>query len=163
FDPPDVNSGVYRFEPAPGRAGDKLIRYGLGAVKGTGQGAIEAIVAAREGQTEASPVAGPFRSLFDFAKRVDRTRVNKRVVEGLGLEKTAIGFFLSGHLFDENEAEVRQFCKRRIADLIDSREPQVLAGIVSDLRVINGQRGRVAIFKLDDKSDAIEAVANEEL
>jgi len=39
----------------------------------------------------------------------------------------------------------------------------LLAGIVSDLRVINGQRGRVAIFKLDDKTEAIEAVANEEL
>ena len=53
--------------------------------------------------------------------------------------------------------------KRRIADLIDSREPQLLAGIVSDLRVVNGQRGRVAIFKLDDKTEPIEAVANEEL
>jgi hypothetical protein len=58
---------------------------------------------------------------------------------------------------------VRQFCKRRIADLIDSRDPQLLAGIVSDLRIINGQRGRVGIFKLDDKSEPIEAVANEEL
>jgi DNA polymerase-3 subunit alpha len=58
---------------------------------------------------------------------------------------------------------VRQFAKRRIADLIDTREPQLLAGIVSDLRVVNGQRGRVAIFKLDDKSEPIEAVVNEEL
>lgn len=53
--------------------------------------------------------------------------------------------------------------KRRIAELQDSREPVMVAGIVSDMRVINGNRGRVAIFKLDDKSDAIEAVANEEL
>ena len=45
----------------------------------------------------------------------------------------------------------------QIDDLIDSREPQLLAGIVSDLRVINGQRGRLAIFKLDDKREAIEA------
>jgi DNA polymerase-3 subunit alpha len=232
FVPPDVNICVHRFEPAPGREGDKLIRYGLGAVKGTGQGAIEAIVAAREGKTELSPTPGPFRSLFDFAKRVDRSRVNKRVVEALvkagafdqlhpdrastlasvslafewadaqaahaqqgglfdfggedmhgastqepalvpvepwsvrerlTLEKTAIGFFLSGHLFDQNESEVRRFCKRRIVDLIDSREPQTLAGIVSDLRIINGQRGRVGIFKLDDKTESIEAVANEEL
>jgi DNA polymerase III subunit alpha len=37
------------------------------------------------------------------------------------------------------------------------------AGIVSDLRVVNGQRGRVAIFKLDDKTELIEAVANEDL
>ena len=231
FTAPDVNICVHRFEPAPGKEGDKLIRYGLGAVKGTGQGAIEAIVAAREGKTELSSAAGPFRSLFDFAKRVDRSRVNKRVVEALvkagafdamhpdrastlasvplafewadaqaahaqqgglfdfgddthgastqepGLvpvepwsvrerltqEKTAIGFYLSGHMFDQYEAEVRRFCKRRIVDLIDSREPQTLVGIVSDLRIINGQRGRVAIFKVDDKTDAIEAVANEDL
>jgi DNA polymerase-3 subunit alpha len=232
FDPPDVNTSVHRFEPAPGKAGDKLIHYGLGAIKGTGQGAIEAIVAAREGRTELSDVAGPFRSIFDFAKRIDRSRVNKRVVEALvkagafdrlhpdraqtlasvplafewadaqaahaqqtglfdfgggdehgastqepplvaaepwsvrerlTLEKTAIGFYLSGHMFDQNESEVRRFCKRRIADLIDSREPQTLAGIVSDLRIVNGARGRVAIFKVDDKSDFIEAVANEEL
>ena len=63
--------------------------------------------------------------------------------ERLMLEKAAIGFYLSGHLFDQDEVEVRKFCRRRIADLIDSREPQLLAGIVSDLRVINGQRGRV--------------------
>jgi DNA polymerase-3 subunit alpha len=85
------------------------------------------------------------------------------VREKLSFEKTAIGFYLSGHLFDQDEAEVRRFCKRRVADLIDSREPQLLASIVSDLRVINGQRGRVAIFKVDDKSEPIEAVANEEL
>jgi DNA polymerase-3 subunit alpha len=81
----------------------------------------------------------------------------------LSHEKPAVGFFLSGHLFDEYAPEVRQFAKRKIADLIDSRDPQLLAGIVSDLRVVNGQRGRVAIFKLDDKSETIEAVANEEL
>ena len=58
---------------------------------------------------------------------------------------------------------MRRFAKLRIADLIDSREPLLLAGIVGDLRVVNGQRGRVAIFKLDDMSEPIEAVANEEL
>ena len=52
------------------------VRYGLGAVKGTGQGAIEAIVAARE-------EGGPFTSLFDFCARVDRGRINSRVVEAL--------------------------------------------------------------------------------
>ena len=85
------------------------------------------------------------------------------VRERLLLEKSAVGFYLSGHLFDEHEAEVRRFAKRRIADLVDSREPQLLAGIVGALRFANGQRGRVAIFQLDDGSEAIEAVANEEL
>jgi DNA polymerase-3 subunit alpha len=51
FEPPDVNRGVYRFEPVS----DNLVRYGLGAVKGTGQGAIEAIVARAR-------VPGPMRA-----------------------------------------------------------------------------------------------------
>jgi DNA polymerase-3 subunit alpha len=216
---PDINRGVYRFEPVS----DAVIQYGLGAVKGTGQSAIEAIIQAR---TE----GGPFTSLFDFCTRVDRGRINKRTVEalikagafdGLGIEraslvasiplafdyaetqhanadqgglfdfgdshaastqepamvaaepwsikerltfeKAALGFYLSGHLFDQSADEVRQFAKRRNADIVDSREPQLLAGIVGDLRVVNGQRGRVAIFKLDDKTEAIEAVANEDV
>ncbi len=69
---PDVNQGVHRFEPVD----DKTIRYGLGAIKGTGAGAIQAIVAARS-------EGGPFTSLFDFCARVDRQRINKRVVEAL--------------------------------------------------------------------------------
>ncbi|MDM0079946.1 DNA polymerase III subunit alpha [Variovorax sp. J31P179] len=218
FEPPDVNRGNYRFEPVT----DRVIRYGLGAVKGTGQLAVEAIVKARE-------EGGAFTSLFDFCVRVDRQRINKRTVEALikagafdaiqqnrasliasvdrafefanatqanvaqadifgdcehgsaaqepGLvdatpwgvkerltyEKTAVGFYLSGHLFDEVEHEVRRFCKREIDELLDSREPQVIAGIVSDFRVINGQRGRLAIFKLDDKSGAIDGTADEAL
>jgi DNA polymerase III alpha subunit len=85
------------------------------------------------------------------------------VKERLTLEKTAIGFYLSGHLFDEVSQEVRRFVKRQIDDLIDSREPQLLAGIVSDFRVINGQRGKLALFKLDDKSAVIDARADEAL
>ena len=247
FQPPNVNLGVHRFEPiAPGDgplpsgAGTplggseaqrapggtkpcKLVNYGLGAIKGTGQGAIEAIVAARS-------LGGPFHSFFDFCARVDRKSVNKRAVEALikagafdalqpdrarllasvalgytyadkqtenidqgGLfdfddshgssvtepelirvaawgikeqltfEKTALGYYLSGHLFDESADEVRRMVKRRVADLQDSREPTLVAGIVSDMLVINGNRGRVALFKLDDNTDAIEAVASEEL
>ena len=68
---------------------------------------------------------------------------------------------MSGHLFDEVESEVRKFAKRKIEDLIDSREPQLLAAIVGDLRVINGNRGKVIIFKLDDKTDVLEASVDE--
>lgn len=85
------------------------------------------------------------------------------IKERLTLEKTALGFFLSGHLFDQSRDEVRRFCRRPIAELQESREPQLLAGIVGEVRVINGNRGRVAIFKLDDGSEGIEAVAGEEL
>jgi len=234
FELPDVNLGGYRFEPIDA----KCVRYGLGAVKGTGQGAIEAIVAARES-------GGVYRSLFDFCARVDRQRVNKRAVEALikagafdflhaeraaapsqaggvasgdrasllasvtlafdwadtqeinqsqgglfdsgdshaasthepplaaaeplgirerlAFEKAALGFYHSGHLFELYAAEVRRIAKRAIADVVESREPLLLAGVVSDLRLVNNQRGRVAIFKLDDMSERIEAVVNDDV
>jgi DNA polymerase-3 subunit alpha len=69
---PDINSGVYRFVPVD----EHSIRYGLGAVKGTGASAIGAIVRARE-------EGGPFRDLFDFCERIDKRVVNRRVVEAL--------------------------------------------------------------------------------
>ena len=69
---PNVNASSYRFEPVDARS----IRYGLGGIKGTGQAAINAIVAAREAD-------GPFSDLFDFCRRVDKRIVNRRVVEAL--------------------------------------------------------------------------------
>ena len=78
---PDINTGVYEFTPlrAPDAAPDSPIshiRYGLGAVRGTGEAAIEAIVKAREKD-------GPFKDLFDFCARVDRRQVNRRAIEAL--------------------------------------------------------------------------------
>ena len=78
FEPPDINRGGYRFEPVS----DKLIRYGLGAIKGTGQQAIEAIVAAREGRGEgfAGGENGPFASFFDFCPaKIGRASCRERV------------------------------------------------------------------------------------
>jgi DNA polymerase-3 subunit alpha len=69
---PDVNSSAYRFEPVD----RKTIRYGLGAVKGTGQQAVECILRARE-------ESGPFKDLFDFTKRCDKRMVNRRTIEAL--------------------------------------------------------------------------------
>ena len=78
---PDINTGVHEFTPlrAPDAAPDapiSHIRYGLGAVRGTGEAAIEAIVKARES-------GGPFKDLFDFCARVDRRQVNRRAIEAL--------------------------------------------------------------------------------
>jgi DNA polymerase-3 subunit alpha len=69
--PPDVNESQARFTVAGGG-----IRFGLAAVKNLGEAAIEAIVAAREEK-------GPFRSLYDFCRRVDTRLLNKRAVESL--------------------------------------------------------------------------------
>jgi len=68
---PDINASEYRFVPVDRRT----VRYGLGAVRGTGQGAIENIISARK--------AAPFASLFDFCTRVDKRVVNRRVLEAL--------------------------------------------------------------------------------
>jgi DNA polymerase-3 subunit alpha len=70
--PPDANESDYRFVPVD----RKTIRYGLGAVKGVGEPAVRAILAAREQE-------GAFRDLFDFCARVDRRHVNRRVIEAL--------------------------------------------------------------------------------
>ncbi|WP_323908954.1 DNA polymerase III subunit alpha [Aeromonas caviae] len=70
--PPDVNTGRYRFSVNE----DGHIVYGIGAVKGVGEGPIEAILDARDRD-------GPFRDLFDFCNRVDIKKLNKRVMEKL--------------------------------------------------------------------------------
>lgn len=70
--PPDVNSGLYRFNVNE----DGAIVYGIGAIKGVGEGPIENIIACRE-------QGGYFKDLFDFCARVDLKKCNKRVIEKL--------------------------------------------------------------------------------
>ena len=72
--PPDLNAGKYKFTVD----GKGRIVYGIGAIKGVGEGPIEAIIEARETQ-------GAFKDLFDFCAKVDIKRVNKRVLEKLVL------------------------------------------------------------------------------
>ena len=73
--PPDINrSGLgFTIEETDGKSG---IRFGLGAVKNVGEGAVQVILKARE-------EGGPFRSLDDFCRRVDLRQVNKRALECL--------------------------------------------------------------------------------
>ncbi len=91
--PPEINESrtdftvVYdesRTPPAKGRRKERRvddpyqpkIRFGLGAIRGVGESALEAVLEARDG-------GGPFRDLFDFAERVDAKRVNRGVLEAL--------------------------------------------------------------------------------
>ena len=70
--PPDVNNGQFHFSvDIQGR-----VLYGLGAIKGLGEGPVENIIAAR---TE----GGPFKDMFDFCARVDGRKVNKRALEAM--------------------------------------------------------------------------------
>jgi DNA polymerase-3 subunit alpha len=69
--PPDINQSGRNFT-----VDDGAIRFGMAAVKNVGEGAVEAIIAAREHD-------GPFKDIFDFCERVDLRKVNRRVVESL--------------------------------------------------------------------------------
>ncbi len=91
--PPDVNESGYKFTVLD----DKRIRFGLGAIRNVGRGAIDSILSAQTKPTEdrrpktenAVSVFGPrssvapFKSLYDFAERVDLRTCNKRVFEAL--------------------------------------------------------------------------------
>jgi DNA polymerase III subunit alpha len=69
---PDVNASRYEFTAC----GERNIRYGLGAVRGVGRGAVEALIAEREAR-------GPYRSLEELCRRLDLQKVNRRVLEAL--------------------------------------------------------------------------------
>lgn len=69
--PPDVNESGFKFTVT----GDRRIRFGLGAIRNVGRGAIESMIGAR--------TTTPFTTLADFARRIDLRLCNKRVVESL--------------------------------------------------------------------------------
>jgi DNA polymerase-3 subunit alpha len=222
---PDVNSGEYRFVPVDA----KTVRYGLGGVKGTGESAIAAILAARK-------EGGQFRDLFDFCTRVDKRAVNRRVVEalvragafdflddgagvhrasllasvGIALEaagqaernalqnslfggdqgpqhkpalvavprwtdaqrlreeKTALGFYLSGHPFTEHRAEIAKFVKANLRSVAASVETegmrtQLMAGVVESVRIQRTQQGRMVILNLSDGTATQEVTVYNEV
>ena len=224
--PPDVNESQFRFTPEgepKSKTGKQVtnIRYGLGGVKGAGQGAIEAIIAARK-------EGGKFKDLFDFCKRVDRKQINRRTIESLiragamdafgvdravllasvafameaagqaaaaanqvslfggddsdlvappeyvkatpwtdrqklSEEKIALGYYLSGHMFDSYAQEVRRFAKTKLKDLEPSRDPRMMCGVITGVRTQMTQRGKILIVALDDKTAVHEVTIYSEV
>ena len=71
-EPPQINLSSYKFTIAD----DQTLIYGLGAIKGVGEAAIEAILVERAAR-------GPFADLFAFCRRIDLRKVNRRVLESL--------------------------------------------------------------------------------
>jgi len=102
--PPSVNQSGFRFTGAAGR-----VIYGLGAVRGVGEGPVAALQATREAD-------GPFAGLADFCRRVDARKANRRVVEAL---------IRSGAMdeFAEPDEEPNQVRARLLAEL-----PEALQG-----------------------------------
>ena len=196
------------------------IRYGLGAVKGTGEAAIANLVQVRT-------QGGAFSGLFDFCRRIDRRLVNRRAIESLiragafdslcerraallasvGMamddaeraslaanqaslfgaedeaaeelplvdtpawderrrlkeEKTALGFYLSGHPFNAYRQEIRHFIKGSLATVAASaggweaaQSTQLLAGVIESVRSQNSHNGRMLIVNLSDGEAKLE-------
>ncbi len=222
--PPDVNESEYRFVPVHdehSEAGQppRTVRYGLGAVKGTGYAAVKEILRVR--------AQGRFTDLFDFCRRVDRHTVNRRTIEALikagafdalqsnraallatlgtaleaaeqadraasqvslfgdddlaasvqgelatvppwdlretlAHEKSALGFYFSGHLFDAWREEVRRLVPIPLERVQPQRDPQWLAGILHEVRTQMTRRGRMVFAVLDDGTAQLEiSVFNE--
>lgn len=214
---PDVNASAYRFEPVD----RDTIRYGLGAVKGTGEQAVNVILKARDS-------GGPFKDLFDFCQRCDKRMVNRRTIEALiragafdsldsnrhkllasvGIamefaeqseknamqsslfdlgdvaeehapqyvdmppwdersqlmeEKTALGFFFSGHPYDSYKPELSRFIRRSLSQLQPAKEFQTLAGIVVGVRTQMTRRGKMLFVQLDDGTAMVEVSVFSEL
>ena len=225
--PPDVNTSVYRFMPLREDEANKeqpatMIRYGLGAIRGTGEGAIEQIIQARAN--------GPFVDLFDFCSRLDRRVVNRRTMEALiragafdslygGFdsrstllaslprameaadqadasaqqvslfdmagsadehkpelvkeepwfekrrlqeEKTALGLYLTGHLFDAYRDEVSHFVRTKLNQLTEGKD-RLIAGIMTSTRSMMGPRGKLMIATIDDGTAQLEMTIYSEL
>ena len=74
--PPDINESVRKFSVGRDERGKRGIRFGLGAIKGCGERALDDIIAERRAR-------GPFKDIFDFCRRVTSEQMNKRVLEGL--------------------------------------------------------------------------------
>ncbi len=99
---PDVNVSEFKFTVDD--AGDVV--YGLGAIKGVGEGPVETIVQTRQ-------AGGPFNDLFDFCARVDLKRINKRVMDAL-IRSGALDRL--GPFFDEEQqAYLKQIDRNRAA------------------------------------------------
>ena len=71
-EPPKINRSEFRFTSQ----GDDVVIYGLGAIKGVGESAISAMLEARDS-------GGPFKDIWDFCRRIDLQKANKRVFEAL--------------------------------------------------------------------------------
>ncbi|WP_191090269.1 DNA polymerase III subunit alpha [Dechloromonas sp. CZR5] len=223
---PDVNASPYRFEPVD----RETIRYGLGAVKGTGEQAVTVILRARQ-------EGGPFKDLFDFCQRCDKRMVNRRTIEALiragafdsiapqtadeapgpdrakllatvGVamdfaeqaernamqtslfdiadvadehapeyvpvrpwdektrlmeEKTALGFFFSGHPYNTSKKELSRFIRRPLSRLEPAKEFTHIAGIVVGIRTQMTRRGKMLFVQLDDGTAMVEVSVFNEL
>jgi len=130
-EPPQVNLSQYKFTIAD----DKTVIYGLGAIKGVGEGAIEAIVGERQAH-------GPYRDLFEFCRRIDLKKTNRRVMEslvragaldGLGANRASLMLQLPLALkLAEQHHEMQAMGQNDLFGMSDPQPAQTFSQVVPD-------------------------------
>jgi len=78
-------------------------------------------------------------------------------------EKVALGFYLSGHLFNAYAEEAGQFARTKLANLEPARESRLIAGVIVAVRTQMTQRGKIMIVTLDDTSATVEVTVYNEV
>ncbi|MEM7601339.1 MAG: DNA polymerase III subunit alpha, partial [Verrucomicrobiota bacterium] len=126
---PDVNKSFQKFVPEIQENGEKAIRFGLAAIKNVGGAAMEVAIAEREAN-------GTFKSLEDFASRLDSKSVNRKILENL----------IKAGAFD--------FTMERRDDMF-SKVGQVIAG--SSAAQKDRATGQTALFDMNELMSAAPA------
>jgi DNA polymerase-3 subunit alpha len=75
----------------------------------------------------------------------------------------ALGFYLSGHLFNAYAPEARRFARGKLADLSPSRDARLIAGVIAGVRTQMTQRGKIMIVTLDDGTATVDVTVYSEL
>ena len=125
---PDVNQSDYKFTVN----NDGHVVYGLGAIKGVGEGPVEAIVSARAGE--------PFKDLFDFCARMDMKRINKRTLYAL-VRSGALDRM--GPYFSDQVDEYQAGIDRNRAVLLEAMEEAIQT---ADQAARNRDSGHMDLF-----------------
>lgn len=73
-------------------------------------------------------------------------------------EKSVLGYWLTGHMFDQYREELAHYSRQRLKDLQPSREPVKMTGIVTSVRQVQSKRGRMGIVTIDDGTAVVEAM-----
>jgi DNA polymerase-3 subunit alpha len=163
--PPDVNNSKIKFTVE----GDRTIRYGLGAIKGVGESALLGIVTERE-------QGSAFDSLYDFCRRVDMRKINRRVMESL--VKAGALDSLGGHRASLNAslAKAMQIAEQHRRDMdsgqndlfglspaaeSDQDEPLEFAAEWSEEHVLQAEKETLGLYLSGHPIDRYEAELSE--
>lgn len=120
-------------------------------------------ISAAEQSGAASGQDSLFGSIIDSAAHVLPETPPWPEKQRLQEEKTALGFYFSGHPYADYQKEVATFVRQNLSNLKPSDQTQLLAGVVMGVRVRMTGRGKMAIVTLDDMAGRVDIVVSGEV